>query len=144
MLYENRSCSALRWGHGGHLAEDRCGWSFSATGLQVARPPCLDSHSTTFKLTNYCCPRFSVNNLFRQLLLRVEITGYDQKTRSRGISVKMDLMVTETFDRDGNTPDTIDTPAESQPQGENDNKFQRAIAVWRGRHKSGQWDSFSY
>ena len=47
--------------------------------------------------------------------------------------MKMDLMATENFDRgEDDTSTAVDAPREPQPQSETENKFQKAIAVWRG------------
>lgn len=46
--------------------------------------------------------------------------------------VKMDLMATsEAYDHEQTIPAVTEIP-EPQHTGENDNKFQKAIAVWRG------------
>jgi hypothetical protein len=46
--------------------------------------------------------------------------------------VKMDLMATsEAYDHEETAPAVVEIP-ESQQPGQNDNKFQKAIAVWRG------------
>jgi hypothetical protein len=46
--------------------------------------------------------------------------------------VKMDLMATsEVYDHEESAPAVAEIPEPQQP-AENDNKFQKAIAVWRG------------
>ncbi len=67
--------------------------------------------------------------------------GYAHGPTYRRASVKMDLMATENFDRgEEDTSSAINAPPEFQPQSENDNKFQKAIAVWRGmQHHSSQF-----
>jgi hypothetical protein len=47
----------------------------------------------------------------------------------------MDLMATsEVYDHEESAPVVAEIP-ESQHSAENDNKFQKAIAVWRGMYR---------
>lgn len=49
--------------------------------------------------------------------------------------VKMDLMATsEVYDHEESAPAVAEIPEPQRP-AENDNKFQKAIAVWRGMYR---------
>jgi hypothetical protein len=47
----------------------------------------------------------------------------------------MDLMATEVYDHEETAPAVIETSNPQQP-GESDNKFQKAITVWRGMQQN--------